>query len=158
MVFNYAKELKLPVLRDELDDFITFATDENGSLRTLICRLPAREMELRIENHRKQHLRIAGFPGLKYLQELVREELPKDVQTALPELETLEFIKEGRNIVFCGNPGTGKTHLSIGLGIKACLEDYTVCFTSVPYLCLLRDKGMSVTEESQLARITLPDV
>lgn len=28
-VFNYAKELKLPVLRDELDDFITRATDEN---------------------------------------------------------------------------------------------------------------------------------
>ena len=30
-VFNYAKELKLPVLRDELDDFITQATDENWS-------------------------------------------------------------------------------------------------------------------------------
>jgi hypothetical protein len=88
-VFDYAKELKLPVLQDELDDFITLAIDENGSLRTLICRLPAREMELRIESRRKQRLRIAGFPELKYLQELVREELPKDAQTALPELETL---------------------------------------------------------------------
>jgi len=63
---------------------------------------------MRIEASRKQRIRIAGFPELKYLQELVRQEMPKDAQTALPELETLEFIKEGRNIVFCGNPGTGK--------------------------------------------------
>lgn len=133
-VFNYAKELKLPVLRDELDDFITLATDENWSYRALICQLLTKEMDMRIEARRKQRIRIAGFPELKYLQELVREELPKDAQTALPELETLEFIKDGRNIVFCGNPGTGKTHMSIGLGIKACLEGYTVFFTSVPRL------------------------
>ena len=77
-------------------------------------------MDVRLENRRRQRVRTAGFPELKYLQELQREELPKDAQTALPELETLEFINEGRNIVFCGNPGTGKTHLSIALGIKAC--------------------------------------
>lgn len=75
--------------------FITLATQENWPHRTLVCRLLAREMELRIENRRKQRVRIAGFPELKYLQELIREELPKDAQTALPELETLEFIKEG---------------------------------------------------------------
>ena len=52
----------------------------------------------------------------------------------LPEVETLDFIKEGRSIVMYGNPGTGKTHTAIGLGIKACLEDYSVFFTSVPHL------------------------
>ncbi len=104
------------------------------SVRLLIYQILAKEVEVRTENRRKQRVRRAGFPELKYLQELVREELPKDAQTALPELETLDFIKEGRNIVFCGNPGTGKTHLSIALGIKACLEGYTVFFTSVPHL------------------------
>lgn len=127
-VFNYAKELKLTVMRDELDDFITQATDENWSYQALICQLLTKEMDMRIEARRKQRIRIAGFSELKYLQELVREELPKDAQTALPELETLQFIKEGRNIVFCGNPGTGKTHMSIGLGIKACMKGYTVFF------------------------------
>lgn len=134
MAFDYARELKLPVVQHELDDFITLATEQNWSLRTFVCRLLAKEMEVRIDNRRKQRVRVAGFPELKYLQQLVREELPKDAQVALPELETLEFIVHGRNIVFCGNPGTGKTHLSIGLGIKACLEGYTVFFTSVPHL------------------------
>ena len=33
---------------------------------------------------------------------------------------TCEFIKKRKNIVMIGNPSTGKTHLSIALGIKAC--------------------------------------
>ena len=71
---------------------------------------------------------------MKYLEELKREELPLEGQMILPEVETLDFIKEGRSIVMFGNPGTGKTHTAIGLGIKACLEGYSVFFTSVPHL------------------------
>ncbi len=41
------------------------------------------------------------------------------------------FIQEARNIVLAGNPGTGKTHLAIALGIKACLQDFTVFFTTI---------------------------
>ncbi|MDD2636463.1 MAG: ATP-binding protein [Bacteroidales bacterium] len=50
------------------------------------------------------------------------------------ELEQLDFIKQGRNIIFAGNPGTGKTHIAIGLGIKACNENYKVLFTTVSRL------------------------
>lgn len=134
LIYGYAKALNMAVIRDELDDFIAIGSDQNWGYRTLICQILSKEVDLRTEHRRKQRVRRAGFPELKYLQELVREELPKEAQTTLPELETLDFIREGRNIVFCGNPGTGKTHLSIALGIKACLEGYTVFFTSVPHL------------------------
>ena len=33
-----------------------------------------------------------------------------------------------------GNPGTGKTHTAIGLGIKACGQGYRVLYTTIPYL------------------------
>ena len=62
------------------------------------------------------------------------EELPDNAKTKLPELENLDFIKHGRNIILAGNPGTGKTHIAIGLGIKACLNDYKVHYTTVPRL------------------------
>lgn len=71
---------------------------------------------------------------MKYLQELDRAELPAEGRAVLPELETLKFIQEGRNVVMYGNPGTGKTHTAIGLGIKACLEGFSVYFASVPHL------------------------
>ena len=52
----------------------------------------------------------------------------------LKVLSSLDFIDTGQNIILAGNPGTGKTHLSIGLGIKACLVGYKVLFTTVPLL------------------------
>ena len=66
----------------------------------------------------------------------MRSELPQDGQVALPVLETLEFIKKGRNVVLYGNPGTGKTHIATGLGILACEQGYSVLFTSVPQLLI----------------------
>lgn len=71
---------------------------------------------------------------MKYLQELELEELPAEGRNLLPEFATLSFIKEGRNIVMYGNPGTGKTHIAIGLGIKACMEGFTVYFTTIQRL------------------------
>ena len=82
-------------------------------------------------------IRMAGFPQMKYLEELERDELPAEGRALLPEIETLEFVKQGRSIVMYGNPGTGKTHIAIGLGVRACMEGYSVFFTSVPRLLTL---------------------
>jgi len=57
--------------------------------------------------------------------------LPVDAAAKLPILERLDFIKSGQNVVLAGNSGTGKTHIAIGLGLKACLQGYKVLFTSV---------------------------
>ena len=35
---------------------------------------------------------------MKYLHELVMEDMPKEAQVILPELETLDFIRQGRNL------------------------------------------------------------
>ena len=73
----------------------------------------------------------AGFPQLKYLGDLLVDELPQDARTALPLLRSLDFVREGRNVVLYGNPGTGKPHLATALEIEACAQGMTVMFTSV---------------------------
>jgi DNA replication protein DnaC len=60
--------------------------------------------------------------------------LPEDARKKLQIFKSLDFIRTGQNIVLAGNPGTGKTHLAVGLGIKACMAGYKVFFTSVPTL------------------------
>ncbi len=107
---------------------------EQWDYRRFIASLLQREVDQRFENRKYQRIRNAKFLQMKYLNELVREELPADGRNLLPEFETLDFIKQGRNIVMYGNPGTGKTHIATGLGIKACLEGYNVYFTTVPHL------------------------
>jgi DNA replication protein DnaC len=45
-------------------------------------------------------------------------------------LASLRFIGLGHNVIFLGPPGTGKTHLSLALGLKACQAGHTVLFLS----------------------------
>ena len=134
LIVKYIKELKLPTVKDSLDDIESDALAQNWDYRRFLRTLLQREVEQRFENRKYIRIKRASFPQMKYLQELVREDLPAEGRNLLPELETLDFIREGRNIVMYGNPGTGKTHIAIGLGIKACMEGYNVYFTTVPHL------------------------
>lgn len=133
-IIQIARELRLYSFGYEFEDFLQQALEENWSHTQLIYRLLEREKEIKTENRRKQKIRTAAFSELKYLKDIIREELPKEGQMALPELETLRFVKDRRNVILYGNPGTGKTHISIAIGIKACMEGYSVYFTSVPSL------------------------
>jgi len=128
------RELRIPTICDDIPGVQAAAAEGNWSHTAFLRELLELEVERRIENRKNQRVKRAGFPQLKYLQELQRDELPEEARTLLPELETLNFVREGRNAVLYGNPGTGKTHLATALGIKACMEGYSVMFTSVPHL------------------------
>ena len=82
----------------------------------------------------EKRIKDAKFPCRQYLEDLELDCLPDGLRDKLPDLMTLDFIKQGRNIIFTGNPGTGKTHTATGLGIKACEAGYKVLFTRIPYL------------------------
>jgi DNA replication protein DnaC len=133
-VEHYAAELKLNAFKAELNNLLPMMATENWSYLRLMAELLKKECEHRNDSRIKSKMKAANFPQLKYLQELNTEELPAEVQSVLPELETLEFINQGRSIVLYGNPGTGKTHIAIALGIKACRIGWSVFFTSVPLL------------------------
>ncbi len=130
----YTKELRLPSIRNNYTIHARQALKDKSAYEDYLLALLEDEFESRIKNRKSARIRQADFPYKKYLQDLQREELPENAQTKIDVLESLEFIKEGQNVILAGNPGTGKTHLSIGLGIKACMEDYKVFFTTVPRL------------------------
>ncbi|MGO1469949.1 MAG: ATP-binding protein [Tissierella sp.] len=62
------------------------------------------------------------------------EDLPQDARDKVKVFSSLGFIETGQNIILAGNPGTGKTYMAIGLGIKACNKGYKVLFTTIPLL------------------------
>ena len=83
-----------------------------------------------------EKIKAAKFPYRKYIEDLEMNLLPEGMRKCLPELCTLDFIREGKNIIMTGNPGTWKTHTAIGLGIKACEQGYRVLYTTIPYLVI----------------------
>lgn len=124
--------LKLPVIRKSYQQVAEDAFNDGSSYEDFLHDLLDKENQLRIEKRKQGRVRLAGFPYKKYLQDLKPEELPIDASHKLKQLKTLHFIDSNQNIILIGNPGTGKTHVAIGLGIKACLEDYRTLFVSVP--------------------------
>ncbi|TQE26401.1 TIGR00645 family protein [Streptomyces ipomoeae] len=78
----------------------------------------------------ESRVRAAGFPVRKVLEEF-DEEYPRSFDRQLmARLGTLEFVGAARNVVFVGAPGTGKTHLAIGLGVRACQAGHRVLFAT----------------------------
>lgn len=114
----YAKLLRVPTFK-QCDDIIR-QLDKDCSYADFLIELMKREHDARQEGARKRAVKAARFPYLKTFDELELERFEHVDAACLKELASCEFIKERRNIVMIGNPGTGKTHLSIALGIRAC--------------------------------------
>jgi len=130
-ITRYSKELRLPVFRNEFEQVAQDAAKEGVDYETFLFRLLEREYDTRLENRKKAQIRLAGFPARLHLHDLKRDLLPVDAAEKLTLLERLDFVASGRNIILAGNPGTGKTHIAIGLGLKACQQGYKVYFTTV---------------------------
>ena len=133
-IVDLATALKLSGIRASFQEALTVAAEQELGYDAYLLTLLQREAEVRQDKRTQSRLRLAGFPYKKYVEDLDTSALPAEARKKLPVLRTLEFITTGQNVILAGNPGTGKTHLAIGLGIAACLAGYKVLFTTVPTL------------------------
>jgi DNA replication protein DnaC len=127
-------DLKLAGVKNNFEACAKDACINDVSYEEFLYKLLEKEHVLRSESNKQNRIRIARFPYKKYIEDLVIEDLPVDAKKKLKTLSSLEFISTGQNVILAGNPGTGKTHISIGLGIKACLAGYKVLFITVSSL------------------------
>jgi uncharacterized protein (TIGR00645 family) len=90
----------------------------------------ARRMPPPAETGVEGRVRAAGFPARKLLEDFDTSHPRSFDRRVLTRLGTLDFMAAGRNVVFVGAPGTGKTHLAIGLGVRACQAGHRVLFAT----------------------------
>ncbi|MDN0194156.1 IS21-like element helper ATPase IstB [Streptomyces sp. S.PNR 29] len=75
-------------------------------------------------------VRAAGFPARKLLEDFDEAHPRSFDRETLARLGKLDFVAARRNVVFVGPPGTGKTHLAVGLGVRACQVGHRVLFAT----------------------------
>lgn len=122
-----AKQMKLPTFANYND--ILRQANPNSDFSDLLLDLLMAEAAARQENQNRRRLKAAAFPYQKTLDEFDFTQLNESVSPVfIQELASCKFIDEHKNIVMIGNPGRGKTHISIALGLKACIQGYRVLF------------------------------
>lgn len=122
----YAKQLRLPTF-NRYDDILKQLNNDT-SYDDFLVALMKQELDARAESARQRKIRQANFPYIKTMDELDCSRFEHMTEAFVNELASCDFVSNHQNIVMIGNPGTGKTHLSIGLGIKACMQGLNVKF------------------------------
>jgi len=131
-IIDICKELRLPSIRKMVQDESNFKSPKQAY--DVLLQVLLQEKNDRLVRAKQNRIRAANFPQKKLLEELVLDALPEQAQQKIPYLKSLDFIKEGQNVILTGSPGTGKSHIALGLGMEACLAGYRVFFATVPSL------------------------
>jgi DNA replication protein DnaC len=98
------------------------------------------------ERHRRTvtlNLQFARLPYLKRLEEFDFDAQPGVDRRLIEELATGRFLHEGRNVIFLGPPGVGKTHLAIALGVKSVELGHRIYFVNALELARKLSKAMA---------------
>lgn len=106
---------------------------DQGHLAYLDALLEA-ELADRAERRRDGRIRDAKFPRLKRLEDFNFSDAPKIPAALIRDLAGCSFVDRAETLIFVGEPGTGKSHLSIAIGICACMQSRRTRFTTVAAL------------------------
>ena len=148
------RELKHPALLAGVERLGERARAEAWSHEEFLAACLEREVSARQSHGGDARIRSARFPARKTLEDFdfsFQRSLKRD---AVAHLGTLDFVAERANVVFLGPPGTGKTHLAIGISIRACQAGHRVAFaTAAEWVARLGDAHTQGRLHDELRRL-----
>ena len=156
----HLKHLGLTQREKALPALYETARQEQWTYETFMNRAMAAEIEGRDRRAAERRMTAARLPASKTLEAFDFTLQPDLSERLLWELAALSFVKTATNVVFLGPAGTGKTHLSLALTVKALSAGYSALFTTLTPLAealdtasypgLVRQRRQSYTTPSVL--------
>lgn len=128
LIETYFKKLKMPQAAKVYESMAREASDNNLTYEEYLGGVLEQEMLTRENNRIQRGIRQAGFPILKSLDSFDFRMIPALKKPKVLKLAQCEFISNCENLIFVGNSGVGKTHISTALGYEACRKGYKVKF------------------------------
>ncbi len=149
--------LRLIKSRERLEALLQEAAEEQLPYADFLDRLLTEEVTSKTAKHVTMRTHLARFPFVKGLDAFDFTYQPSIGKRQIESLATCHFVEHGDNLVVLGPPGVGKTHLAVGLGLKAIERGYRVLFTTAAALIatLTRALGEGRLEE-KLKVYTVP--
>lgn len=145
------RTFKLSGIYNSLEERLVYAKENSLAYQEFLELLMEDEYNNRRDNSYRKRYAKAKLPSYKTAEDFDFAFQPSIDKRIINDCLTCSFIMEKRNIVFVGNPGTGKTHLSIAIGIKALMKGYKVLFSSVAEM--LHNLNMSKADNSYYQKV-----
>lgn len=143
------KRLSLNTMADIFEREADKAAKSQMSYTAFLARMVDEEIASKTDRSINARIGKARFPALKTLESFDFAFQPSLPMGQIKELAELGFIEHAHNVLLIGPPGSGKSHLSIALGIKACTQRKRVLFTSAAGLL---DQLVAATVTQTLAK------
>jgi DNA replication protein DnaC len=148
------RALKAPTLRESVARLAERARSESWSHEEFLVACLQREVSARESHGGEGRIRAARFPARKSLEEFDFDHARTLKRDVIAHLGTLDFVTAKENVVFLGPPGTGKTHLAIGLAIRTCQAGHRVQFaTASQWVARLADAHTAGRLQAELTRL-----
>jgi DNA replication protein DnaC len=147
---TYLRQLHLPAFNQHYLSFATDAAQKNLDYPRYLLALVEQEIHNREQNRIQRHIKAAHFPVIKELADFDFSVLPSLNKAHILDLTRGEYIMKRETLIFIGNPGLGKTHLSISLSLAACRQGRRVRFWTAAGLV---NELLAAQEENRLHRL-----
>ena len=156
---HHLTALHLPTVKAECEAVARQCASENLDYLGFLLRLCEQELADRERRACVRRLKAARFPQMKSLDDFDFTAQPSLNRTLIVELSRCAFIDRRESVLLLGGPGTGKTHVAIGLAAAACQRGKKVRFFRVTELLTqlleAREERVLGRLRSQLARLDL---
>jgi DNA replication protein DnaC len=147
---QHLKELNLANILQHYPGLVRQAKESGTSYEEFLLSLTEIELRVRADNRLKRRIKEAHFPLLKTLEDFNFDEAPGLDRRLVRDLVSGDYLKQHRNVIFLGKTGTGKTHLSTGLGVEACRQGVRTRFVTG---CALANELIESRTEKALSRL-----
>jgi DNA replication protein DnaC len=149
------RALKAPSLRESAGRLAERARTESWSHEEYLAACLQREVAARDAHGGEGRIRAARLPARKSIEEFDFDHARGLKRDLIAHLATLDFVAGKENVIFLGPPGTGKTHLAIGLAIRGCQAGHRVLFaTASQWVDKLADAHSSGRLQTELLRLS----
>jgi DNA replication protein DnaC len=148
------RALKAPTLREAVDRLAERARAESWTHEEFLVACLQREVSARESHGGEGRIRTARFPARKSLEEFDFDHARGLKRDLIAHLGTLDFVTGKENVLLLGPPGTGKTHLATGLGIRACQAGHRTLFaTAAQWVTRLAEAHHGGKLQDELVRL-----
>jgi DNA replication protein DnaC len=156
---NLLDKLKMDHLEAQLDAVCEQAAQRQLDYKTFLSQALETEWQGRYQRGIEARLRQARLPWIKTLEQFDFDFQPSLDRRLVRELAGMSFVERSHNVIILGPPGVGKTHLAIGLGVKATEAGYSVLFLTLENLMTRLVKAFHENRlERSLQQLVYPKV